>query len=112
LRPSLPITTTVSQRTLTVQAVIHLENEGTAASTLTCWASLSNQPIQFVGVIAAGGPPAPNHAWFGQITLLGRWGVSAGTHTVTVFCHPSEPLAGTGTVLISGNADILLTAAP
>jgi hypothetical protein len=110
LRPSFPITTTGSEHTLTVQAVIHLDNTGTAASSVVCWASLANHPETFPGVITAGTPPAPGDLWDGQITLLGRWTVSAGTQTVTLSCHPSQPPAGT--VIISGSAQILLTATP
>lgn len=110
-RSSVPITTTASERTLTVQAVIHLDNRGTAASTVACGASLANNRREFFGFITAETPPAPNEAWNGQITLLGRWAVSAGTHNVALFCRPFPPPAG-GTVLVGPGAQILLTAAP
>ena len=110
-RSSVPITTTASERTLTVQAVLHLDNRGTAASTVACGASLANNPREFFGFITAGTPPAPSDAWNGQITLLGRWAVSAGTHNVALFCRPFPPSAG-GTVIVGAGAQILLTAAP
>jgi hypothetical protein len=109
LRPYVPITTTAGERTLTVHAVVHLANSGTAESDVVCGASLANNPQQFIGDITVGKPPAANGSWAGQITLLGRWAMSAGAHTVTLFCRPSQPAAGN--VTVSAGAQLLLIAA-
>ena len=110
LRPNVPITTTASEHTLTVHAVIHLDNRGTAETDVACTASLANNPRQFIGVITVGTPPPTNGLpfWAGQITLLGRWAVSAGTHTVTLACRPSQP--PTGSVTVAAGAQVLLIA--
>lgn len=110
-RSSVPITTTASEHTLTVQAVIHLDNRGTAQSLVACQASLANNSRGFFGFITVGAAPAPNGVWDGQITLLGRWAISAGTHNVALSCRPFPPPAG-GTVTVSAGAQILLTAGP
>jgi hypothetical protein len=110
IRPYVPITTTAGEHTLTVHAVVHLANDGTAESDVACGVALANNPRDFVGVITAGKPPAANGSWAGQITVLGRWAVSAGAHTVALFCNPTQPPAGS--VTVSAGAQLLLIAAP
>jgi hypothetical protein len=112
LRPFVPIATTAGEHTLTVDAVVHVGNQGTAESDVVCGASLANNPREFIGAITVGKPPPTNGlpGWEGQITLLGRWPVFAGSHTVTLSCRPSQPPAGS--VTVSAGAQMLLIAAP
>jgi hypothetical protein len=112
VRPLVPITTTAGQHTLTVQAVLHVSNTGTAQSDVFCALSLANNPRDFLAGITVGTPPPTNGlpGWSGQITMLGRWSVSAGAHTVTLSCRPDQP--PTGNVNVSAGAQMLLIAAP
>jgi hypothetical protein len=106
IRPSFHIFTTAAEHALTVQAVIQLENTGTAVGRVQCRAFLAGNQPDVLAFITVGAPPASNDT---QMTLLGRWNISAGSHTVTLSCVPFRPVAGT--VSINAQARILLTAA-
>lgn len=108
LQPATTITTNAHERTVTAQAAIQLHNAAAGIAAVDCIVSLSDRPERYTAVITVGTPPAPNDVWLGEMTLIARWNVNAGTHTARLTCHPFRP--ATGAPRIDASARILLAA--